>query len=44
MRSTVKGVDVVVGVYADRGHFLEPPAIREFRPVFHHFVGIVACA
>ena len=42
MRPTVKGVDVVGGVYPHRGHFLEPPAIGELRPVFHHFVGIVA--
>jgi hypothetical protein len=44
MRPTVKGVDVIVGVYPNRSHFLESPAIGELRPVFHHFVGIVACA
>ena len=44
MRPTVKSVDIVIGVDPNRGDFLEPPAIGELRPVFHHFVGIVACA
>jgi hypothetical protein len=42
MRPTVKSVDVVIGVYPDRGHFLEPPAIGELHPVFHHLIGILA--
>jgi hypothetical protein len=44
MLPAVKSVDVVMGVYTDRGYFLEPPAVGELRPVFHHFVGIVGCA
>ena len=38
----VEGIDVVVGVHAHSGYFLESPAVGQLAPALGYFVGIFA--
>ena len=44
MRATVKNVDLIPTVGADRGNVTKLPAIGQFRPVFDHLVTMLTSA
>src|SRR5215469_12932732 len=44
MLTAIEDIDVVVPVHADTADFPKRPTGREFRPVLHRFVGVLAIA